>query len=440
MISSNPNPKMFLIRTPEGKKYNIPEHNLDKAISLGGEIIEDENISSVPQINPPIQEDTSTVDRENPIQNNIPLQDNEVLQQSQPQQKIYRVRTPQGKLYNIPEQNLKKAQELGGVIEENPIHNEYEGENPTAAFAKNVGAGALGAIPDTAIGIANLTTHSGRPSVDPFTGEQFPAAEPLPFVTDSISNAIDKATSGYTKDTGAKSKHAARFLGALFGAGYTGKLLQTIGAAGKAGAASQTLEKIGSGVSKLGVNPSVGNATGALASGASVGFSEENELPIYYQLPLAIGTFVLGHNVGNTGSSIVKNSSQLQSLFDSIPGLQQVINKGHYKDLAKNVSSDSIKELMKMSLIENESQFLSQKVLSELPEEIVKKIQDNPKMLTDSEIKTVIDKGLKDYNEYIINLEKEHFPLTTGEFTGSPKIIAKEDSLANKPNVDVLDK
>src|SRR5690349_25021737 len=111
MISSNPNPKMFLIRTPEGKKYNIPEHNLDKAISLGGEIIEDENISSVPQINHPIQEDTSTVDRENPIQNNIPLQDNEVLQQSQPQQKIYRVRTPQGKLYNIPEQNLKKRSE-----------------------------------------------------------------------------------------------------------------------------------------------------------------------------------------------------------------------------------------------------------------------------------------------------------------------------------------
>ncbi len=421
--------KMFKVMNPDGELYEIPEVNLDKAIQLGGKVIDD-----------------------------IPLIGNEQSQPSSPvEQKMFKVKTPQGELYEIPESNLKKAKELGGTVIEDtvpqndqmsipenshvPNKHQYTGQNPTAAFAKNLGASVVGGLPDIGIGIANMTSASGKPTHDTMTGEEFPAMEQIPYVTDMISNSIDKATSGYTKDTGAISKHAARFLGSLFGSGAAGKAIQSLGAAGKLGKASEATEKTGSFIANhLGItNPSVGNVSGALAGGASGGFAEENNLPVYLQLPLILGSFILGNKGGNKASAVFKDSEVLKPLFDRIPGLQNVINKGHYADLAKNINPDDIQNLLKTSLVEKETEFLTQKTLSELPQEIRSKIENNSALLTQPEIDLVIQKGMKDFTSQIDRLEKEYFPLTSSEYTGSPKLIAKEDALANKPNVDNFD-
>jgi len=427
----SPQDKIYKVMNPDGDLYEIPEVNLDKAIELGGEVIDDiplvGNESTQPKINDNVQ--SSNVTQE-PI--------------AQEPEKMYKVKNPEGEMYEIPESNLEKAKKLGGIVIEDAVatpEHEYSGENPTAAFAKNVGASVVGGLPDVGIGIANMTSASGKPVHDPMTGEEFPAMEQIPYVTDMIANSIDKATSGYTKDTGAISKHAARFLGSLFGSGAAGKGIQAIGAAGKLGKASEATEKTGSFIANhLGItNPSVGNVSGALAGGGAVGFAEENNLPVYLQLPLVLGAFILGNKGGNKASSVFKDSEALKPLFDRIPGLQNVINKGHYEDLAKNINPEAIQDLLKTSLVEKETEFLTQKTLSELPPEIRSKIENNSALLTEPEIDLVVQKGMNDFTSQIDKLEKEYFPLTAGEHTGSPKLIAKEDSLANKPNVDNFD-
>lgn len=318
--------------------------------------------------------------------------------------------------------------------------SQYDGENFGASFAKNIGASAVGSLPDMAIGLSNLTATSGRPTFDPVTGEEFPAHDPIESnITDRISNSIDKATSGYTKDTGSKSKHAARFLGSLFGTGYAGKAIQAVGAAGKLGKASEAVEKTGSFIAKnLGVDKlSTANVAGGTAAGTALGFAEEADIPVQYQIPLALGAFLLGQKGGEAASSSAKS---IASKFKEIPALEKMINEGHFSDLAKNVDAESISELLKNSLIEKETEFLSDHTLSKLPKHIRWKIENAHGELTDFEVDLVVKEGLTDFNNKIKSLEKEYFPLTSGEFTNSKKIIAEEDALANRPNIDKFDK
>lgn len=47
---------------------------------------------------------------------------------------------------------------------------------------------------------------------------------------------------------------------------------------------------------------------------------------------------------------------------------------------------------------------------------------------------------MDDYQGFVKGLEKEYgINLTAGEFTASPKVIAKEDALANKPDIETFD-
>lgn len=431
MIPSTTQGKTYAVRRPDGKIFDVPESNLDWATKEGGIILDDDEIMDESQPESPPKDQSRA----------------QYPQASGAQEKIYPVKRPDGKIYDIPESNLKKAQDLGGVVvEDTPeaepqVKHKYTGENPVSAFAKNVGAGAIGVLPDIAIGINNAQASTGRPQFDIETGEEFPAAQEVPYVTDIISDKIDKATSGYTKDTGAMSKHAGRFLGSLFGAGWTGKAIEAVGAAGKLGKASGAAESAGSFVAnKIGItNPSVANVSAAVAAGSAEGLIEENNIPMQYRLPLVLGSFILGHGMGNKVSAKFKDSETLKPLFDRIPGLQKSINKGHYEDLAKNIDEGALGDLLKTSLIEKETEFLTKKTLSELPTEIRSKIENNSALLTDAEVDQVIQKGMSDFTSQIDRLEKEYFPLTTGEYTGSPKIIAKEDALANKPNVDNFD-
>jgi hypothetical protein len=324
-----------------------------------------------------------------------------------------------------PLDNSTKNQE---IIQ--PSRDEYSGENPTAAFAKNSFAGAIGAAPDLGILAHNLVASEEN---------QWPS------VTDKISEAIDKATGGYTKDTGAISKNAARFLSSLFALGGVGKAIEVTGTAAKgASAASQV---IGKGIEKTGsliknylgiTNPSAKNVTAGLAGGAAVGVSEEAQLPAYAEIPAVIGSFILGEKAGSKTANLLK--SRLKPLYEKIPGLEQYVLKQNYEDIAKQINPDAISDLIKNSIVDKELGFLTEKTIAELPPEIQVKLKENPALLDEQEINTVIEKGMGEFNSQIKNLEKEYgIPLTTGEFTGSPKIIAKEDALANKPNIEQFD-
>lgn len=307
--------------------------------------------------------------------------------------------------------------------------NEYSGQNPTAAFAKNAAAGFIGGIPDIGIGIYNTIANKENQS---------------PYITDTISNAIDKFTKGYTKDTGPVNKHSARFLAGLFGGGALGKGVQTLGATGALGKASSAIEKTGKFIKNhLGVTkPSTSNISAGLAGGAAVGLSEQAELPVYAEIPAIIGSFILGGMFGGGVSNFAKRKiSTLKPLYDKVPGLEKFIEKQNYKDLASQINPDAIYDLMKTSLLEKDINYLTEKTISELPQEIQIKLKENPALLTEQEADVVVEKGMNDFVSYIEGIEREYnMPSSLGEFTGSPKVLAKEDALANKPNVETFDK
>lgn len=310
----------------------------------------------------------------------------------------------------------------------NHAQHEYTGENPVASFAKNAAAGFVGGIPDIGVGIHNLASKEENQ---------------WPYVTDTISKAVDKVTGGYTKDTDPYTKHAAQFLFGLFGGGAAGKAVQAVGAAKKLGAASGAAEKTGKFVANnLGItNASAKNVSAGLAGGAAIGGAEKADLPIYAEIPAVIGAFILGGKFGGGAASRIKDSEMLKPLFDKIPGLQKFLQKQNYQELASKINPEAISDLMKTSLINKEAEFLTQKTLSSLPEEIQAKIKHNPALLEDAEIELVVQKGMKDFTGQIENLEKEYgISLTAGEFTGSPKIVAQEDALANRPHIESFDR
>lgn len=83
MMPDIDNSKTFKVKRPDGQIWDVPEYNLDKAIELGGEVVE----SFQPQTNA-----------------------------SPPQEKTFKVKRPDGKIWDVPESNLQKAQELGGQL------------------------------------------------------------------------------------------------------------------------------------------------------------------------------------------------------------------------------------------------------------------------------------------------------------------------------------
>lgn len=444
-------PMNFRVKFPDGV-YEIPEQNLDRAISLGGEVLDDNLIKNSVDtgVMNGANSEANLVATNNNNNNNmaapidgIPVptpsmeQPAEVRNETQgaPSQRMYKVQFPDG-LYEIPEGNLEKAKSLGGtVIGEQPSQepqaspqqqDEYTGENYVSSFAKNVGASFVGGIPDVGIAIRNATKD---------------ADNQWEYVTDKISKSIDDATGGYTKDTGPYSKHIARFLGGLFGAGWLGKGVKAAGEAANLGVASKAVEKVGSGIQHLGITkPSAASIGAATAGGAAMGYAEQDKMPIYLEFPLLLGAMVVGSSAGGATSNLFKNSNLLKPIFDKVPGLEKYVKSQNYEELAKQINPDSISNMMKTSIINQEADFLTQKTLSELPEALRVKIAENPALLSESEIKTVIDKGLSDFTNQIKEAEKKYgINLTTGEFTGSPKVLAKEDALANKPNIESFD-
>jgi hypothetical protein len=316
----------------------------------------------------------------------------------------------------------------------NPVEEyyspEYTGKNSGFANLKNGVAGFVGGLPDIGVSAHNV-----------FSKEE----NQWPYVTDMIANKIDEVTGGLTKDTDPYSKNAVRFLFSLFGGGAAGKAIEAAGAAAKGlGAAGQTIgkgvEKTGSFIKNyLGVTkPSAQNVTAGLAAGATLGAAEEGQFPAYISIPAVIGAYALGGYAGGKTANVLKNN--LKPLFEKVPGLENFILKQNYEELAKQITPEAIQDLMRTSIIDKEISFLTEKTIADLPKEIQVKLQENPALLNDQEINTVIQNGMKEFLPHMQNLEKEYgIPLLLNELTGSPKLTAKADALANKPNIEQFD-
>lgn len=450
---------VFRVQFPNknNRIFEVPEHDLDKAVSLGGNVLDNDLIKNsidTDVLNSPNSEENLTPSLPTSNNNNnmaepidgismppAPIEqpaeisnDNQGLTASK---KIYRVQFPnkENRIFEVPEHDLEKAKQLGGRIiggppppqdQIPPQQNEYTGENYVSSFAKNAAASFVGGIPDVGIAIRNATKNEN---------------DQWGYLTDKISKAIDDATGGYTKDTDPYSKHVARFIGGLFGGGWLGKGVKAAGEAANLGVASKAIEKVGSGIQHLGITkPSAANLGAATAGGTALGFAEQEKMPIYLELPLLLGSMAIGGNAAALTSSKFKNSEWAKKLFSEVPGLEKYLKSHNYEELAKQINPDAISNLMKSSIINQETDFLTKKTLSELPEAIRTKIAENPALLSESEIKTVIDKGLNDFTNQIKEAEKKYgINLTAGEFTGSPKVLAKEDALANKPNIEAFD-
>ncbi len=223
MMPQSASLQLFKVKRPDGRIYAVPENNLDQAISLGGEVI-DQNEGGPEQ---------------------SPLS----------QQKMFKVRRPDGKIYEIPQSNLQKAQQLGGeIIDENPVSQSQQQPDSfgrqIARSAKSLASGAVGGLIDTATSLYNIpasienaTTQIMQQQNPDYMGENdfIPASQkqPLPLIPSAehaIDTTIDEATGGYTKNLpGSESTQAGlRMIGAI---GSPGGLAKGVSKVGKEGVA-----------------------------------------------------------------------------------------------------------------------------------------------------------------------------------------------------------
>ncbi|CAK9250431.1 unnamed protein product [Sphagnum jensenii] len=215
--------------------------------------------------------------------------------------------------------------------------------------------------------------------------------------------------------------------------GLTDPSLKNIGAASTAVPPQEPPKRGGLPTYGL-TDPSLKNIGAASTAGAAAGASQEGGLPTYAEIPAVLLAFMLGGKAGGQGDKLLK------PLLEKVPGLEKFIQKQNYQELAQQINPEAVGDLLKTSLLEKETEFLTKKTLSELSPELQKKLKETPQLLNDDEINLVLKKGMDDYQNFVKGLEQEYgIHLTTGEFTGAPKIVAKEDALANKPDIETFD-
>lgn len=224
-MMQSPNPRIYKIKRPDGQIWDIPEENLDKAISLGGHLVADSPISAN-QVDTPPPTDS---------------------------EKIFKVRRPDGQVWDIPESNLGRAQQLGGQIvdESQTIDSEYNDiAKTTARSAKTLGAAVIGSLPDLASSVYNLPAmaeNAKTPDIKANSPSHFVPESPfpeapvypeaqlplIPSAEHAIEESIDEATGGYTKThEGDSLQSGLKVAGAVFSPGGLSKLAGKVGQAG----------------------------------------------------------------------------------------------------------------------------------------------------------------------------------------------------------------
>lgn len=372
-------PNNLKVRFPDNEIYEVPENEIDQAISFGGEVLDD-NLVLNPlddqrQTAPTLQENALN-NKNNNTADSLNDIDYSYNSQSQPQQvqsvsertsaapkpKLLKVKFPDNATYEIPENDLKKAESMGGKVVDG-VGSEYDGLLKTAArTAKTIGSEIIGSIPDLATSIYNIpasiqnATRASMEKFDPnYMGEYdfVPVSQQqdlplIPSVAGAVDSAIDEATNDYTKtqegdslQAGLKIASAVATPGGLAkGAAKAGqigaaKALGALGttnpiglaAAGTTGAVTSEAQKAGYGTAS-----SIG---AGLAAGAGVGAATAAVKSLNTTLALAKLTGNSPKNLDFKAIEAAKAAgldipNAMASESKSLSNIEQIISKAPY--------------------------------------------------------------------------------------------------------------
>ena len=368
-------PKMLKVKLPDNKIYEVPEHDLDTAISFGGEVLNDNLIAN------PLDaqgENSPTFNKalnNNNMANTMNDMDYSHNLHEQPEQiqttrasepalstpKMLKVVFPDNKTYEVPEGDLKKAMSLGGkVVGEEP----HSFGKFAARSAKTIGSEIVGSLPDLVSSVYNIPAtmensktkamkenspsyfapESPFPEAPAYPDAQLPI---IPSVAHAVDSSIDEATGGYTKTKDGDSIQAGlRIATSVATPGGLSKLASN---AGKAGAA-KVLGSVGT------TNP-----TGLAAAGATGAITSEAE-KAGYGTPAALAIGVAG------GAGVGAVAFGIRSLDTKLAIAKLTGNSPKNIDL-KAVEAAASSGLEIPNTVANESKSLShiEQVISKTP-------------------------------------------------------------------------
>src|SRR6185437_12663754 len=110
------NPVFYKVRRPDtGQIGEVAEHNLDQAVLLGGEVVDEllQNEPTKQKLNDNVQSSPNIPSQE-PVPQQVPQSSSNIPQQSE---KMYKVKRPDtGEIGEVSESNLAQAKKMGGEV------------------------------------------------------------------------------------------------------------------------------------------------------------------------------------------------------------------------------------------------------------------------------------------------------------------------------------
>jgi hypothetical protein len=193
-------PAVFRVQFPnkENRIFEVPEHDLDKAVSLGGNVLDDniiKNSVDTGVVDGPNSEETLTPNNNNnnmaaPVDGTppppVPIeQPHEIRNENQaaPSPKIFRVQFPnkENRVFEVPEHDLEKARRLGGKI----LEEELSYGDRALQFARGVAN-----IP--AIGADLVNNYVAAPVLNAAGGAAELASKGAGYVSQNAADVLQK--------------------------------------------------------------------------------------------------------------------------------------------------------------------------------------------------------------------------------------------------------
>lgn len=358
---------MFKVKFSHGT-YSVPENELDEAISLGGEPLEDNLIkNSVDRIAANSSNSEANLGGRNNNNNmaspidDISMSPPSIEQPATPPQKMIRVKYGDD-IYEVPEDEVKEAVSKGGkVVNEKDAHPPEEPDTYgklAARSAKTLGSSIVGGTADTISALYNIPASLHNATLDlrknqnpDSIGENdfIPASQqqPVPLIpsaTHAINESVDEATDDYTKTKPGDSVQAGiETLGTVLSPGglakaavkggqhAAGKVLGVLGTtnptglvgAGAAGYAASEASNAGYGTA--------GSVAAGLGAGIGAGVAGAAAKTLNVKLALATLT---GNSPKNIDLNAVKGAEAA-----AIPITNTIVNESKGLALAEQLVS-----------------------------------------------------------------------------------------------------
>jgi hypothetical protein len=432
------------VRFPDNKTYEVPETQIDHAISLGGEVVGD-NLTANP-LDASIQNSPNSSNALNNNKQNAAANLNDIdythINHEQPEQTqgidgkvasspqlgMLKVRFPDNKTYEVPEKDLQKATSMGGKV----VKQEEDSIGRLAArSAKTVASEIVGSLPDLATSVYNIpatlenaknaSMKENNPSYftpeSPFPEKPIYSEQKLPIipsVASAVDSSIDKATNDYTKTKeGDSLQSGLRLASAVATPGGVSKLAGKLGQKGA--------EKV---LGALGTTNPVG-LSGAAATGAAT----EEASKAGYGTAASVGLGLTAGGALGTGAALAKSLNAKLALAKLTGNSPKNINLEAVDaaaaaglDIPNTIANES-KSLAHVEQVISKAPYFGTKYakkLSQSDKDYANKVQEAIKSvgekLVDSEssldMGNIIKDALNDVKTSVINEKDELYQLT----------------------------